>query len=135
MLTTFWTALTGKRKSANVMPQQERGLELEKPTGDGMKEGHHPRPGGCKKAAASEENFGVPAASKCPFLHGTVYAQPSPGYVHGNPKTGVCPKHCRPLMNAELTDKETAKETLLREALEYQELYCTFLLVHTKTPI
>ena len=59
----------------------------------------------------------------CPFKHGTVYARPYPGYVHGNPKKGVCPLGCRPQMNCDITDHETSEETLIREAVEFIELY------------
>ncbi len=65
----------------------------------------------------------LPDTGKCPFKHGTVYAHPYPGYVHGNPKKGVCPNGCRPQMNCDITDHETPKETLIREAIEFLELY------------
>ena len=57
------------------------------------------------------------------FLSGTVYAGPYPGYVHGNPNRGICPRGCRALPNADITSNETPKQTLLREAFEYMELY------------
>lgn len=57
----------------------------------------------------------------CPFLHGSVYADPYPGYVHGNPERGICPRGCRPELN--ITSMETPKETMSREAMEYLELY------------
>lgn len=41
----------------------------------------------------------------------------------GNPKKGVCPNGCRPETDCDITDHETPKETLLREAMEYIELY------------
>jgi hypothetical protein len=63
------------------------------------------------------------STGKCPFLHGTVYAGPYPGYIHGNPKRGICPNGCRAELNREITKSETPKETLLREAMEYLELY------------
>ena len=50
-------------------------------------------------------------------------ARPYPGYAHGNPKTGVCPKGCRPEMDCDITDHEDPEQTLLREAIEYVELY------------
>lgn len=60
---------------------------------------------------------------KCPFRHGTVYAGPYPGYVHGNPKRGICPMGCRPKMTDEITSNETSTQTLLREAKEFIDLY------------
>ncbi|KAL9178842.1 hypothetical protein ACHAXT_003973 [Thalassiosira profunda] len=63
------------------------------------------------------------ATGGCPFKHGTVYAGPYPGYVHGNPNRGICPAGCRPKNNDEITAVETPQDTLLREALEYCELY------------
>ncbi|KAL7552363.1 hypothetical protein ACHAWF_015597 [Thalassiosira exigua] len=63
------------------------------------------------------------SSGKCPFRHGTVYAGPYPGYVHGNPKRGICPRGCRPELNSEIAESETPKKTLLREATEYIELY------------
>ena len=62
-------------------------------------------------------------SGKCPFLHGTVYADPYPGYAHGNPKRGICPRGCRPQLTSDVTAMEGPKETLLREAMEYVELY------------
>ena len=50
-------------------------------------------------------------------------AGPYPGYVHGNPNRGICPAGCRPKKNDEITAIETPQDTLLREALEYCELY------------
>ena len=50
-------------------------------------------------------------------------ARPYPGYAHGNPKRGVCPKGCRPEMDCDITDHEDPEQTLLREAIEYMELY------------
>lgn len=59
---------------------------------------------------------------KCPFLHGSVYADPYPGYVHGrNP--AICPSGCTPSLN--VSDGETVTETLLREALEFQVINIT----------
>jgi len=58
--------------------------------------------------------------STCPFLHGTVDAKPFPGYVHGK-KPAICPNGCEPSM--EVGKDETVEQTLLREALEYQDLY------------
>ena len=52
-----------------------------------------------------------------------MYAGPYPGYVHGNPIQGICPSGCRPELNSDITQSESPKETLLREATEYIELY------------
>jgi len=65
----------------------------------------------------------VVRTGKCPFKHGTVYAGPYPGYVHGNPNRPICPNGCRPEMNSDITGKESPAGTLLREAMEYLELY------------
>ena len=62
-------------------------------------------------------------SGQCPYRHGTVYSNPYPGYVHGNPKRGICPNGCRPEMNAYVTDSENQLETLTREAMEYIQLY------------
>lgn len=59
-------------------------------------------------------------ASLCPFMHGTVYAAPYPGYVHGqNPK--ICPNGCLPKISPVID--ETKYERLLREAYEYCCIY------------
>eukprot|EP00984_Skeletonema_dohrnii_P025776 scaffold14965_cov155-Skeletonema_dohrnii-CCMP3373.AAC.1 len=62
---------------------------------------------------------------QCPFKHGTVYSGPYPGYAHGNPKRGICPNGCRAEMNgdSDMTDDESTAETIMREAMEYLELY------------
>ena len=60
---------------------------------------------------------------KCPFKHGTVYDGPYPGYVHGNPKRGICPNGCKAEMNRVITEGESTAETMMREAMEYLELY------------
>ena len=52
-----------------------------------------------------------------------VYADPYPGYCHGNPNRGICPSGCRPKLNVDITGQETQKETLTREAMEYLDLY------------
>ncbi|KAG2495440.1 hypothetical protein HYH03_006386 [Edaphochlamys debaryana] len=60
----------------------------------------------------------------CPFGHGSVGTGPFPGYVHGK-HPEICPNGCRPdpaLGKHGRTD-ETPTETLIREALEYQDLY------------
>lgn len=62
-------------------------------------------------------------SSRCPFRHGTVYTNPYPGYIHGNPKRGICPNGCRPEMNTNVTEVEDPSDTLLREATEFIELY------------
>lgn len=62
-------------------------------------------------------------AKNCPFRHGTVYADPYPGYIHGNPKRGICPNGCRPLMTSEVTKLESPRDVLLREAIEFINLY------------
>ena len=62
-------------------------------------------------------------AGLCPYRHGTVYAGPYPGYVHANPKRGICPNGCKAKLNSEITSDETLTQTVLREAFEYLELY------------
>lgn len=65
----------------------------------------------------------APAAAStggCPFRHGTVYSGPYPGYAHGNPRRGICPRGCRP---ASPPATESPRDTLLREAAEFLELY------------
>lgn len=63
------------------------------------------------------------STGKCPFKHGTVYSGPYPGYVHGNPKRGICPNGCKAEMNSAITEGESTAETMMREAMEYLELY------------
>ncbi len=63
------------------------------------------------------------ATGKCPFKHGTVYSGPYPGYVHGNPKRGICPNGCKAEINRVITEGESTAETMMREAMEYLELY------------
>ncbi|KAL4440247.1 hypothetical protein ABPG75_003248 [Micractinium tetrahymenae] len=62
--------------------------------------------------------------SKCPLGHGSVGAGPFPGYVHGAHPT-ICKHGCRP--HPELGKNgyinETPRQALIREALEYQDLY------------
>lgn len=60
--------------------------------------------------------------SACPggLLHGTVHAAPYPGYVHGN-HPAICPHGCTP--SVEVGAGESWKDKLLREAIEFQELY------------
>jgi len=60
---------------------------------------------------------------KCPFKHGTVYSGPYPGYAHGNPKRGICPNGCKAQLNSVITEDESTAETMMREAMEYLELY------------
>mmetsp|Transcript_15657 Transcript_15657/g.21485 ORF Transcript_15657/g.21485 Transcript_15657/m.21485 type:complete len:1231 (-) Transcript_15657:403-4095(-) len=58
--------------------------------------------------------------SRCPFSHGTVYAGPYPGYVHGrNP--AIDSSGCIPSLDP--YPHETIEAALLREAFEYQLLY------------
>ena len=45
------------------------------------------------------------------------------GYKHGNPKRGICPNGCRPELNTHVMYDESPKETLLREAIEFIQLY------------
>jgi len=52
-----------------------------------------------------------------------LYSDPYPGYIHGNPERGICPNGCRPEMNTDVTGLESPRETVLREAMEYMELY------------
>jgi len=62
-------------------------------------------------------------SGQCPFKHGTVYSGPYPGYVHGNPKRGICPNGCKAELNSVITEDESTVETMMREAMEYLELY------------
>ncbi|KAK1736786.1 nitric oxide synthase [Skeletonema marinoi] len=62
-------------------------------------------------------------SGQCPFKHGTVYSGPYPGYAHGNPKRGICPNGCRAEMNSDITGDESTAETMMREAMEYLDLY------------
>lgn len=62
-------------------------------------------------------------SGQCPFKHGTVYSNPYPGYPHGNPKRGICPNGCKAEMNRIITEDESTAETVLREAMEFLELY------------
>ena len=63
------------------------------------------------------------STGQCPYKHGTVYTDPYPGYAHGNPKRGICPNGCRPELNTHVMCDESPKETLLREAIEFIQLY------------
>lgn len=60
------------------------------------------------------------ATGRCPFLHGTVDVQPYPGYPHGT-HPEICPRGCKP--EADPGGDETIEQRLLREALEFQNLY------------
>ncbi|KAK9824802.1 hypothetical protein WJX74_009932 [Apatococcus lobatus] len=87
-------------------------------------------------AAAATATYDPKAlgVNTCPFRHGTVDAAPYPGmcarsyksvydcrcYVHGR-HPEMCPLKCKPVLGA--TKGETKKQTLIREALEYQELF------------
>ena len=73
--------------------------------------------------SSSVQELATTTSGKCPFRHGTVYAGPYPGYTHGNPSRGICPNGCKATPNADIKANETPKQTLLREALEYIELY------------
>ena len=75
----------------------------------------------CVKVVAEKSATEQP--NKCPFGHGTVYSSPYPGYVHGNKKRGICPNGCRPIVDSELLEKEGSEQTVMREALEFLELY------------
>ena len=74
-------------------------------------------------AKAVTERSSIEQPNKCPFGHGTVYSSPYPGYVHGNKKRGICPNGCRPIVDSELLEKEGPQQTVMREALEFLELY------------
>ena len=62
-------------------------------------------------------------SGQCPFKHGTVYSNPYPGYPHGNPKRGICPNGCKAEINSIITEDESTAETMVREAMEFLELY------------
>ncbi|KAL7439883.1 hypothetical protein ACHAXM_006921 [Skeletonema potamos] len=72
---------------------------------------------------ANISHAGGSSTGRCPFKHGTVYTRPYPGYVHGNSKRGICPNGCKAEMNSDITEDESIAETMLREAMEYLELY------------
>jgi hypothetical protein len=71
----------------------------------------------------TQSTAAVNSTGQCPFKHGTVYAGPYPGYVHGIAERGICPHGCRPAMNSDISGEESLAETMLREAMEYLELY------------
>ena len=48
---------------------------------------------------------------------------PYPGYVHGNPERGICPNGCKAELNSVITEDESTTATMMREAMEYLELY------------
>ncbi|CAJ1387025.1 unnamed protein product [Effrenium voratum] len=56
----------------------------------------------------------------CPLKHGTVWANPYPGYVHGR-RPAMCKHGCQPSMKPH--GDETPLARLLREAKEFQELF------------
>ncbi|KAK9867318.1 hypothetical protein WJX84_004437 [Apatococcus fuscideae] len=58
--------------------------------------------------------------NQCPFRHCSVDALPYSGYVHGR-HPEVCPHKCKPVVG--IAENETKKQTLIREAMEYQELF------------
>jgi hypothetical protein len=58
---------------------------------------------------------------RCPFLHGTVRADPYPGYVQGR-HPAICKYGCTPATR-EALESESPKDRLLREALEFNHLY------------
>eukprot|EP00984_Skeletonema_dohrnii_P002603 scaffold912_cov121-Skeletonema_dohrnii-CCMP3373.AAC.4 len=78
--------------------------------------------GGLSMSMASISHGTGNTTGQCPFKHGTVYSGPYPGYAHGNPKRGICPNGCK-AMNSDVTDDESTAETMMREAMEYLELY------------
>eukprot|EP01031_Cornospumella_fuschlensis_P036792 gene36792-44632_t len=53
----------------------------------------------------------------CPFKHGTIYADPYPGYVQGK-HPQVCKSGCQPTTNP--FPNETPAQMFKREAKEYQ---------------
>eukprot|EP00775_Hariotina_reticulata_P010070 gene10070-10225_t len=62
--------------------------------------------------------------NRCPFNHGSVGTGPFPGYVHGA-HPAICSNGCMPdpcLGKHGRTD-ETPSQTLIREALEFQDMY------------
>jgi len=73
-----------------------------------------------KTARCPVTNATVTGGAKCPLAHGTVYADPYPGYVHGR-HPGICKHGCIPSMHPH--PHESVKDKLLREALEFQELF------------
>ena len=78
--------------------------------------------GGLSMSMASISHGTGNTTGQCPFKHGTVYSGPYPGYAHGNHKRGICPNGCK-AMNSDVTDDESTAETMMREAMEYLELY------------
>ncbi|GMH32248.1 hypothetical protein BSKO_00082 [Bryopsis sp. KO-2023] len=57
---------------------------------------------------------------RCPLFHGTVYTSPYPGYVHGK-HPEICAYGCKPGQGLNLD--EAMEEKLLREAMEFQDLF------------
>lgn len=68
--------------------------------------------------------------SKCPLMHGSVGAGPFPGYVHGK-HPAICKYGCEPdpLLGAYGRKGETPKETLIREAIEWQVRTMSHILI------
>lgn len=62
--------------------------------------------------------------NRCPFSHGSVGVGPFPGYIHGK-HPEICAHGCRPdpKLDKYGREGETPLQTLIREALEYQERY------------
>eukprot|EP01031_Cornospumella_fuschlensis_P036790 gene36790-44630_t len=58
-----------------------------------------------------------PPPGVCPFKHGTIYADPYPGYVQGK-YPQVCKSGCQPTINP--FPNETPAQMFKREAKEYQ---------------
>lgn len=60
----------------------------------------------------------------CPYGHGSVGVGPYPNYVHGK-NSVICPAGCRPLLTlgAHGDKSESWRDTLMREAVEYQALF------------
>lgn len=58
----------------------------------------------------------------CPVKHGTIHTKPYPGYVHGT-HPEICANGCAPKADQHLQDKKFPAEALIRDAMEYQDLY------------
>ena len=62
--------------------------------------------------------------NRCPFGHGSVGVMPFPGYRQGTCPS-ICPHECKPVPQMQKYGHvlETPKETLVREAIEFQLIY------------
>ncbi|CAD7697898.1 unnamed protein product [Ostreobium quekettii] len=79
-----------------------------------------PRGGEFVSSFGTDKDRACSGSSRCPLGHGSVGVDPYPGYVHGRCPS-ICKYGCQP--KKRLGAGETPRQTLIREAVEYQELY------------